>query len=373
MGWNSMQEQVHFFKYGGKEIPVTYDFENIQDRLQECNCVIDLFLDYLKEKNIVFTEEEKKLLIADESIATSYIEGYETWLIPYFLVQECKCKGLAERATISCYNSYLYSLEKYKGENINDIDSILDIWKKLVSYKRLFIKRIRKSGVRVGNRMVTTHVAPPAKYVKSLLGDMFDSLQRYSKKSEDKYGLITPILFHYLYTFIHPFLDGNGRSARMIEQIMIKNTNNFDFVIPFSDIILEDRKAYYKTFKSGQTFGDGPTDVLSINLDYFINYNLYIIERGIIKIANELKCDLIYDEEKLKRIEKYVGDFSIIDKKAVLKEFEKEEIALFLLSGVLCYMGENKISYWYNGVKGNRQTQSLFDMDLFNTDKCEWM
>lgn len=289
MGWNSMQEQVHIFKYGGKEIPVTYDFENIQDRLQECNCVIDLFLDYLKEKNIVFTEEEKKLLIADESIATSYIEGYETWLIPYFLVQECKCKGLAEHATISCYNSYLYSLEKYKGENINDIDSILDIWKKLVSYKRLFIKRIRKSGVRVGNRMVTTHVAPPAKYVKSLLGDMFDSLQRYSKKSEDKYGLISPILFHYLYTFIHPFLDGNGRSARMIEQIMIKNTNNFDFVIPFSDIILEDRKAYYKTFKSGQTFGDGPTDVLSINLDDFINYNLYTIEKGFIILLSVIE------------------------------------------------------------------------------------
>lgn len=284
-----MENQIHIFKYGKKEIPVTYNFENIKDRLQECNCVIDLFLDYLNQKNIVFTEEEKKLLIADESIATSYIEGYETWLIPYFLVQECKCKGLAERATISCYNSYLYSLEKYKGKEINDIDAILDIWKSLVSYKRFFIKRIRKSGVRVGNRLVTTHVAPPAKYVKELLNDVFISLKGYSVESEDKYGLISPILFHYLYTFIHPFLDGNGRSARMIEQMMIKNTNNFDFVIPFSDIILEDRKAYYKTFKSGQTFGDGVTDVLSINLNDFINYNLYTIEKGIIILLSVLE------------------------------------------------------------------------------------
>lgn len=130
---------------------------------------------------------------------------------------------------------------------------------------------------------------PPAKYVKELLNDVFISLKGYSVESEDKYGLISPILFHYLYTFIHPFLDGNGRSARMIEQMMIKNTNNFDFVIPFSDIILEDRKAYYKTFKSGQTFGDGATDVLSINLNDFISYNLYTIEKGIIILLSVLE------------------------------------------------------------------------------------
>lgn len=353
---------MHIFKYNGKEIPVSYNYENIKDRLLECNCVIKLFLTYLEENKIILSEREKKLLIADESIATSYIEGYETWLIPYYVVEDCKSRNLAERATMSCYYSYLYSLENYKGKEINTIDSVMDIWKKLVSYKRFFLKRIRKRGVRVGNRLVTSHIAPPAKYVKDLLNSMFKSLEEYNLEEDDKYSLISPILFHYLYTFIHPFLDGNGRSARMIEQIMIKNSNNFDFVIPFSNIILEDRKAYYRTFKSGQTFGEDATDVLSVNLDDFINYNLYILERGIISIATELKCDIEIDETKSESLKLYTDEFSNIDKDKLYNKFTINEIATYLLIGVLIYKEENKISYWYNGVKGNKKITGLFEL-----------
>lgn len=354
------EKTVHYFEYGDKKIPLSYDSEGIQDRLQECIKVVDLFLEYIKTENIIFDEKDKKLLIAEEDICSSYIEGYETYLTPEYLVKGFTSGSLADKATYAGFNAYLYAFEKYL-ESIENLDTndIVDIWKKLIKYKKFFRRKIRKTGVRVGNKQHTSHIAPPAKYVNKLLDDMFVSLKGYGNEELDKYGFVKSILFHYIFTFIHPFIDGNGRSARLIEQLMFLKSSGLPCCVPLSTVILKDRKAYYKTFNSGQKFGEGPFDILSIDITDFINYNLYTIEMGIILLCREKEIENILEknvkkEQLLKYVEAYDKKIKITKVKEILGE---DGFIKALMSGYL-YVSLEDISYVTIGLYGMINTKA---------------
>lgn len=286
-----MKQTIHIISYGSKSIPITYNPEEVQCRLLEINQIITKCIDYMNKSKISLTDKQRRLLIAEECISTSYIEGYEVYLSNTMLADGYRTNDLAGKATLACFNAYNFALEKYLETSINSTSDILDIWKQLVKYKIFFRKNIRNIGVRVGNRFSTSHIAPPARYVRKLLDEMFNSLSQFNTIQEDEYNLLKPIILHYIYTFIHPFLDGNGRTARLFEQLMILHSNKdkgFDFMVPLSTIILEDKRAYYNTFKSRQTFGIDCTDVLSADITDFINYNLYTIESGLLRVMREL-------------------------------------------------------------------------------------
>lgn len=286
-----MKQTIHTISYGSKSIPITYNPEGVQSRLLEINQIITKCIDYINKNKINLTDKQRKLIIAEECISTSYIEGYEAYLSSTMLADGYRTNDLAGKATLACFNAYNFALEKYLETGINNTSDILDIWKQLVKYKIFFRKNIRSIGVRVGNRFSTSHIAPPARYVRKLLDEMFSSLSQFNTIQEDEYSLLKPIILHYIYTFIHPFLDGNGRTARLFEQLMILHSNKdkgFDFMVPLSTVILEDKRAYYNTFKSGQTFGIDCTDVLSADITDFINYNLYTIESGLLRVMREL-------------------------------------------------------------------------------------
>lgn len=349
---------VHIFKYGNKEIPLYYNFENIQDRLKETTKIIELFLKYVSEKGIVFSEEEKNLIMAEEDICSSYIEGYETYLSPKFVVEGYSSGSLEDRATLSGYDAYRYAFKEYfdKGIIVDDASKIVDIWKKLVKYKRFFRKNIRVIGVRVGNALHTVHVAPAAKYVKPLLNDMFESLKKYENEKEDSYKLLDGILFHYIFTFIHPFLDGNGRSARLIEQLMLLKNSGISCCVPFSSIILRNKRNYYKSFNSGQTFGDSHLDVLTIDITDFINYNLYVIEQGIIKLCDFMNISFEYtdvpkfDLSDMESFFNYLGQFDRVKFKEYINNLE---IYCNLLLNKTIEMHEDEMDYLYVNFKDN--------------------
>lgn len=349
---------VHYFEYGDKKIPLSYDSEGIQDRLQECIKVVDLFLQYIKTENIIFDEKDKKLLIAEEDICSSYIEGYETYLTPEYLIKGFTSGSLADKATHAGFNAYLYAFEKYL-ESIENLDTngIVDIWKKLIKYKKFFRRKIRKTGVRVGNKQRTSHIAPPAKYVNKLLDDMFVSLKGYGNEELDKYGFVKSILFHYIFTFIHPFIDGNGRSARLIEQLMFLKSSGLPCCVPLSTIILKDRKAYYKTFNSGQKFGEGPFDILSIDITDFINYNLYTIEMGILEVLKLKECVVTYQDLPILEVEDVKGIINRIGCSSV-EDFKK----YLNNTNLYCkYLISGKISETEFGLKFNFDNYEKYD------------
>lgn len=85
-------------------------------------------------------------------------------------------------------------------------------------------KGYRKTDVRI---IKSNFDATPGKYVKT---DMDLLLKWYSKHRKKIHPLVLSIIFHHKFEKIHPFMDGNGRTGRMIlNYILLKN--NFPPII----------------------------------------------------------------------------------------------------------------------------------------------
>lgn len=60
--------------------------------------------------------------------------------------------------------------------------------------------------------------------------------------------LISTALFHYLFGYVHPFYDGNGRTSRFISSIYLKSELNILMALRLSYIIKDNKNDYYNAF-----------------------------------------------------------------------------------------------------------------------------
>lgn len=85
------------------------------------------------------------------------------------------------------------------------------------------------------------HIAPPANIVPSLIKQLFDWV-----KSTNINMLIKSSIFHYEFEFIHPFNDGNGRTGRLWQTVMLASWKPIFEWIPIESIIKDNQDEYYK-------------------------------------------------------------------------------------------------------------------------------
>ena len=62
-------------------------------------------------------------------------------------------------------------------------------------------------------------VCPPPEQVDILMNQLFNWMKT---KKEEIHPLILSSIFHYEFVFIHPFKDGNGRTARLWQNVIIR-------------------------------------------------------------------------------------------------------------------------------------------------------
>ena len=62
-------------------------------------------------------------------------------------------------------------------------------------------------------------------------------------------GVIRVSLFHYLFGYIHPFYDGNGRTSRFVSSFLLAREFNYLIGYRLSYTIKENVSAYYKAFQ----------------------------------------------------------------------------------------------------------------------------
>ena len=80
--------------------------------------------------------------------------------------------------------------------------------------------------------------------------------------------------FHYKFVCIHPFIDGNGRVARLLMNLILMRSG-----YPPTVILKVDRKKYYRVLNQGNLG----------NLNPFLNFIGRSIERSLIIYLNSIK------------------------------------------------------------------------------------
>lgn len=165
-------------------------------------------------------------------------------------------------------------LNAYKAyEMINDLNpySIKDLKK---VHKVLTEKTIELSKTfRTGNEGVfdgagnCIHVCPPPEQLDYLMNQLFD----WMKKNKDEiHPLILSSIFHYEFVFIHPFCDGNGRTARLWQNVLLTNWKSFFEYLPIESQIKKYQEEYYTAISNCHK---------SVNSNEFIEFMLKMIDK----------------------------------------------------------------------------------------------
>lgn len=137
----------------------------------------------------------------------------------------------------------------YKAyEMINDINpySIKDLKKVHEVMTYLTVEdsgEFRKGNEGVFDGKKCIFVCPPSEIV----GDLMKQLFWWLKENKDKiHPLILSSVFHYEFVFIHPFSDGNGRTVRLWQNILLYNWKKVFEYLPIESRIYKYQKEYYK-------------------------------------------------------------------------------------------------------------------------------
>lgn len=96
------------------------------------------------------------------------------------------------------------------------------------------------------------HIAPSEKMVPKLMSDLFEWLTNDKEISL----LIKSCIFHYEFVFIHPFGDGNGRTARLWQNVLLMKWNKFFKYIPIESHIYKFQKDYYEAIDKSNKNGE---------------------------------------------------------------------------------------------------------------------
>lgn len=166
----------------------------------------------------------------------------------------------------------------------------------------------REIQVYVGNRITgeVTFMPPTPQDVPVLMGELIEWLN-----SDDSYGL-SPVLVagisHYEFVRIHPFVDGNGRTARALATLIL-HLREFDIKRFFAldDYYDGDRMAYYAALKSV----DQKTLDLTGWIKYFtdgVHISISKVREAVLRLSlekhkKELRGQIALTERQMKIIE----------------------------------------------------------------------
>lgn len=155
---------------------------------------------------------------------------------------------------------YYEAFEAVKKTIVNSIQNGEDITKKLSLehhkwYNQLFMPSVQAgiieakhlAGYRTHQVYLrgSKHVPFPKIAIIDAMETYFELLER------EKEPLVCAILGHFMFGFIHPYMDGNGRMARFIMNSVLVS-NGYPWVV----IKVEDRTAYMQALETASVDGD---------------------------------------------------------------------------------------------------------------------
>ncbi|MBU2646920.1 Fic family protein [bacterium] len=167
----------------------------------------------------------------------------------------------------------------------------------------------RSSGVGIIKGYQISHMAPPADRVPFLMDDLFD----YLTKDRETHVLIKACVFHYELLFIHPFIDGNGRMARLWQQLILFNHNPVFRFVSIESLIKENQTEYYRTLEKSDKSGESTV---------FVEFLLGLILSELDSLVQKLDGKRLTFEERIKQAAEHFGE-QLFSRKEYLNYFEE--------------------------------------------------
>ncbi len=139
------------------------------------------------------------------------------------------------------------------------------------------------------------HMAPPALNVPGLVTELFDWL-----KNSKTHPLIKSSVFHYEFEFIHPFTDGNGRTGRLWQTVLLSAWKPVFTWIPVESMVKERQQEYYDAITASTAQGGS---------NAFIMYMLAAILDAVKDLVNDARAHINHISERVKKLLSVLQDY----------------------------------------------------------------
>ena len=165
----------------------------------------------------------------------------------------------------NAYNAYeeIDNVNPYSVEDLKKIHGILTFAIEDDSGK------FRNHGEAVYDGDVQIFMVPHHRMVPTLMANLFNWMNEAKEKVNP---LILSSIFHYEFVFIHPFSDGNGRTARLWQTAILSHWKDLFKYIPIESIIRKHQEEYYAVIQNCNNAG---------NSNEFIEFMLEIIKEAV--------------------------------------------------------------------------------------------
>lgn len=147
----------------------------------------------------------------------------------------------AEREIQEVKNAYA-AYEEISRLDVYDLEQLKRLHGIMTKYVTEKSGEFRLGEEDVFNGEKCIFMAPPAKFVPTLMEDLFNWMK---KNKNTVHPLILSCVFHYEFVFIHPFTDGNGRMARLWHTAILSKWQPIFEFIPIESQIEKFQGGYY--------------------------------------------------------------------------------------------------------------------------------
>lgn len=212
----------------------SFIFRNINKSLEDLLLEIDT-LSSSTSNNYIINSERQSILY--EIYTSNKLEGNTvTFQDTKFILEDninvdCPVKELLEITNLNT------AIKRYNSFNELSVELILDIHKTITSsiLTEDNCGKIRTEDVFI---VGSIHYPPKPILVKDLLSKEIEAFNTSNKTLYDIF------IFTYKFTLIHPFIDGNGRSSRVIMNALLSHYN-------YPRLTIDDtcKKFYYKALE----------------------------------------------------------------------------------------------------------------------------
>ncbi len=187
----------------------------------------------------------------------------------------------------NAYNAYEI-MDKMDAYNINDLLKTHGIIMHLIAYDA--------GKFRFGNEGVfdengnCVFMAPKPDLVPVLVKNLF----KWMKENKDiVHPLILSSVFHYEFVFIHPFSDGNGRMARLWQNIILSKWKKIFEYVPIESQIKNYQEDYYKVIDYCNKSG---------NSNEFIEFMLNMINNVLTELLENTEKEITYNNSYVAKL-----------------------------------------------------------------------
>lgn len=307
--------------------PYTFSFNNT-DSIQKALHEFDMNIGgNLGSKNIIPSEDKKRYLVSsimEEAIASSQIEGAVTTRkkAKEMLRKKARPRNRSEQMIVNNYETIRH-IAAIKHKPLT-IEGLLEVHRLITSQT---LDDGNDEGIFRDNNEINVvdsvdgeivHTPPSFEEVPGLMNDL---IRFFNHADEDKFihPIIKGCIVHFMIGYIHPFVDGNGRTARaLFYWFLLKNGYWLTEYLSISRLIVKRKNQYAMAFLYTETDEN--------DLTYFIDYKIKTMQLAFEELRNYI-ARKIKEKKEVTAFQKISG---INERQAILLKLLHDEPDLLL-------------------------------------------